>query len=137
MAKKVSKLSGAGKSPAKPASFEDMIGGHSSEIQATANRLRALVREVLPEADENIYGGAKTGIALYSIGGPNKVICGIQPSDGACLLYIHNITELTHPDLKLEGKGGNNRHVKFNSAGEIKLEPVKWLLGEGKRLCKP
>jgi hypothetical protein len=116
--------------------FAEMSAKHGGSIQAIADRLHALVREVLPDASELIYGSEKVGIALYSIGGPSKVICGIQFQEDGCLLYIHNAVGLTHPDLILEGRGGDTRHVKFASLDEIKIEPVKWLIGEGKRLAE-
>lgn len=132
--KSSSRKDSAKKAPVKPENFEDLIARHSDEVQAVANRLRDLVREVLPEADENIYGGEKVGMALYSIGGADNLVCGIGLGSYYCLLFVHNINELTHPELRLEGRGKSNRHIKFFEVEEIDPRSVKWLIGEANRL---
>src|SRR5262245_26000912 len=71
-------------------SFAEMSARYNSSMRDIADRLRALVRDVLPEAEELIYWGEKVGIALYSIGGASQVICGVQIQEDGCLLYIHN-----------------------------------------------
>ena len=84
-------------------------------VAAVARRLRAIVREELPEADENLYGGKAVQTVLYSLGGTNNVVCGFQPSGkGYCIFYLHHITAEDSSVFKLEGKGGGNRHVKFS-----------------------
>lgn len=97
-------------------------------IAATARRLRELVVRFEPEAVENVYGGAKVGIALYSIGAPHKVLCGIQPGRGQCLLYVHYVTEVDAPHLRLEGTGKNNRHLKFSAPPDVDTKAVGALL---------
>lgn len=118
------------KSKAAPAkrTFDDMIAPQPPEVQETARALRALVLEAAPGADEGIYGGAKVGISLYSLGHSNNVLCGVQPAGGKVLFYVHHVKEEDSAELKLEGKGGENRHVKFHSPDEVRREPVLALL---------
>lgn len=113
--------------------FEDLLDGASPQAAQTARRLREVVREVLPGYDENIYGGAKTSIALYSHGGPNRVLCGIQSSGDDCLFYIHHAFHLSHPEIQFDGKGKHARHIRYASPAEVRREPLAWLLHEAQR----
>lgn len=115
--------------PTKPTTFEALIAPFSADVQAIAERLRGLIGEGLPEAAENIYGGAKVGNALYSIGDPNHVICGIQPDADLCRLYVHNVHNLKHPEFKIEGSGKHARHVKVRGVDEPSAKALKWLVG--------
>lgn len=138
MAKRAAKPSGA---PAAPApvvpptkaplgsrTFKDLVASQEPLIAATAKRLRELVLRLEPHANENIYGAGKMGIALYSVGAPNQVLCGIQPSRSNCLLYIHHVTEADAPELSLQGGGKNNRHLKFTAPPEVDAKALGALL---------
>jgi len=142
MAKRAAKLSVTADAPAVPQgsalsparaplrgkTFKDLVASQEPLIAATAKRLRELVLRVEPHANENIYGAAKMGIALYTLGAPNHVLCGIQPSRSSCLLYIHNVTEADAPELSLQGAGKNNRHLKFNAPPEVDAKALSALL---------
>ena len=97
-------------------------------MAATAKRLRELVLRLEPHAIENIYGAGKMGIALYSLGAPNRVLCSIQPSRSHCMLYIHHVTEADAPELPLQGGGKNNRHLKFGAPPEVDAKALAALL---------
>ncbi len=112
----------------KPTTFDELIAPYSTDVQAIAGWLRGLIQEALPDAAENIYGGAKIGNALYSIGDASHVICGIQPAADLCRLFIHNVHNVKHPELKIEGSGKNARHVKVREVGKPSAEALKWLL---------
>ena len=118
----------AAKAPLRARSFTDLVAGQEPVIAATAKRLRELITRLEPDAIEHVYGGAKIGIALYSIGAPNKVLCGIQPARGQCLLYVHHVTEADAPELRLQGAGKNNRHLKFTAPPEIDAKAIGALL---------
>jgi hypothetical protein len=75
-----------------------------------------------------VYGGAKVGIALYSIEGTTNVLYGIQPREDGCLLYVHYVTEKDSSTLKLQGKGNGNRHVKFGLKDRVPDVAVRNLL---------
>lgn len=112
----------------RPQTFADVLAPHTSDVQRLAERLRDVVRSALPDARENIHGGAKVGMALYSLENENDVVCAIQPAADRCMLYIHRVSADDSPDLRLEGKGKSNRHIKFRSADEIDPAPIRALL---------
>lgn len=99
--------------------FAMLIKAHPLAIRRIAAHLRRLIFETSPEVVEGIYGGAKVGIALYSIGASTSVLYGIQPRGDGCLLYVHNVTEKDSSVLRLQGKGGHNRHVKFGPKDRV------------------
>ena len=116
------------KAPLRGKSFKDLVASQEPLIAATAKRLRELVLRVEPHASENIYGAGKMGIALYSVGAPNHVLCGIQPNRSSCLLYVHNVTESDAPELPLQGAGKNNRHLRFGAPPEVDAKGLAALL---------
>jgi hypothetical protein len=75
--------------------------------------LEALVDKTLPEATGNAYGGAKVRLKLFSIGGSQHVVCGVQPRDGACLFYLHHIRPEDSKVLTIEGQGKHALHVRL------------------------
>jgi hypothetical protein len=118
--------------------FDDVIRPHPKKTQAMAKRLRKLVLKALANPEEQIVGGAKVGLALYTDGETNSVMCGVHPSGDKCLLYVHHIADLKHPRLKLEGEGKRARHIKFHSIKDIKDEDVRFVLSEvEKRALRP
>ena len=95
--------------------FEEMLADKPDDLAALSRNLRQLVQEELPDTEENVYGGKAVQTVLYSIGGTNHVVCGFQPSDkGYCIFYLHHLLPEDSDELKLEGKGGGNRHVKVS-----------------------
>jgi hypothetical protein len=84
-----------------------------------AVRLHEIASRTYPDASINVYGGAKSAIALFSIGGSTKVLCGIQPRPNDCLLFIHHVLPEDSTQLTLEGKGGTNRHIKIATLDAI------------------
>jgi len=115
-------------SAARPRTFNDLIKPHAGPVRAIAKRLRRVVYATLPDAQEAIYGGSKVGLALYSLGKGARVLCGIQPGEGKCLLYVHNVTEKDSSELRLEGKGRSNRHVKLVSLEGGQEKAIRALL---------
>lgn len=105
-----------------PTSFSGLLAPLPKDIREVATRLRSIVKTVIPEADEAVSGGAKMGMALYSIEGANNVICGIQPTEDMCKLYFHGWEHLKTAGYRLEGSGKNARHIKIRSSKE--LEPA-------------
>lgn len=61
------------------------------------------------------------GMALYSVNGPDNVICGIQPTQNMCKLFFHGWEQLEEAGYRLEGSGKHARHIKVRSSQE--LEP--------------
>lgn len=97
-----------------PRTFEDIVAPHPPSVRATAAWLRALILECFPQVDEGIHGGAKMGMALYSVGSPDAVALGLQPGPRVVKLYIHDPELLETSAFELEGRGKHMRHVKFD-----------------------
>lgn len=120
------------KSTGKTGTFEELFSGASPEVRAIAERLRAIVYEVLPNATELVYtGGWK--IALFRE--PTEV-CGIQPAGDRCNFYLTHGAHLDDPDGLLEGTGKSIRHVKVRSADAIPAEGIQRLIRQGKKTAR-
>lgn len=113
---------------ATDATFNDMLKPLPEPIRSAALELRRIIRVAIPDADEGIYGGPKIGMALYSIAGPNNVICGIQPTGTNCKLFFHGWEALVANGYKLEGSGKHARHVKLCSPSDIDAAEVTRML---------
>lgn len=110
-------------------SEKDFEACFSREALPMAIKLRSIVREVFPKAEEGYYGGAKVKLVLYSQGGQNNVLCGIQEGkDNSCLLYVHHLDKIEHERLKFTGKGKHAKQVRFESPEVIIVEDIEWLL---------
>ena len=93
-------------------------------------KLRELILLFFSDIEESIIGGGKVKLALYSRGGKNNLLCGIQEGkNDSCMLYVHHLLEISHERLKLGGKGKHSRQIKFNREEEINEEDIKWLFG--------
>jgi hypothetical protein len=108
--------------------FDGMLASASESVRQTAVCLREVVFSTLVGAVESIYGGGKVGIALYSVGGTNRVICGIQPSRSHCLFYLHRVEAEDVSELKLSGKGKHARHIEFAASRDIPDQIIRCLL---------
>lgn len=111
-----------------PTTFEELIKPLPEEIKNITSRLQEIIMDTLPGVDENISGGNKMGMALYSFGNPNNVICGIQPTETMCKLFFHGWKELKKRGFKLEGSGKNARHVKLRTESEFQSEIIVEML---------
>ncbi|WP_435625347.1 hypothetical protein [Flagellimonas sp.] len=94
-------------------------------------KLRQLVLSSFSNLEESVIGGAKVKLALYSRGGKNNVLCGIQKgTDDTCMLYVHHVDSISHDRLKFSGSGKHAKRIKFVDIGEILPEDIKWLLSK-------
>lgn len=109
-------------------SFDDILKRLPDSIRSIALELRRVIRAALPEADEGIHGGAKIGMALYSLAGPNNVVCGIQPTASACNLFFHGWASLVEHGYRLEGTGKNARHIKLRTLRDVDAADVVRML---------
>lgn len=107
-----------------PTSFSELLQPLPADVREVATRLRAIVQASVPDADEAVSGGAKMGMALYSIDGANNVICGIQPTEKMCRLFFHGWKQLEESGYRLEGSGRNARHIKLRSSEELDPDAV-------------
>lgn len=122
----------ARKTTARLGTFEELVGGYAPEVRAIARRLRRLVREELPQAEETVYLGWRS--AMYRDG---REVCGIQPLRGGyCNLYFMRGAELADPNGLLEGTGKGMRHVKVRALAGLSVGPIQELIRAAHRLAQ-
>ena len=107
--------------------FDDLLTAAGAEPARTALRLREIVRGIMPDSSESVYGSARSPVALY--GTPQgAVVCGIQPSGARCLFYLHRVGDDDVPELKLQGKGKHARQLAFENADVVPPEVIARLI---------
>lgn len=111
-----------------PTTFKELTKPLPEEIQNIASHLQKVIMDTLPDVDENVSGGKKMGMALYSFDNPNNVICGFQPTQSMCKLFFHGWKELNKQGFKLEGSGKNARHIKLRKESELQPEVIEEML---------
>jgi hypothetical protein len=107
-----------------PTTFADLIAPFPADVRESAASLRSLIFEAMPDANEHVSGGLRFGTALYSLGRPTNVACGLQPTATHCKLYLHHVRPGEVANLRLEGSGKNTRHVKVTSPAEARQAEV-------------
>ena len=111
-----------------PGDFDELVEPFPEDVRETACELRRLIQRALPDADENVYGGLKVANVLYSIGRDTNVICGIQPADTHCKLYLHHVKPGDVAGVKVEGSGKNARHVKVAGLAAAQAPEIRSVL---------
>jgi len=110
--------------------FINMFTEDSKALQMGL-KLRELIFAFFSNIEESIAGGAKVKLALYSRGGKNQVICGIQEGSGdTCMLYVHHLDSISHERLKFSGKGKQAKRIQFTDENEIYPEDIQWLFSK-------
>jgi hypothetical protein len=117
-------------------SLEDQVGGLVADadpsVAAIAQRVRALVRAVLPGAIEMVDRPARL-IGYGRDRGYKGLICGIALQSSWVNLMFSKGTELPDPDRLLEGTGKRARHVKLRSIADVDRPGVRALIVEAGR----
>ena len=92
-----------------------------------AGRLRRLVRETVPDAEERAYTGWHAlGYRTREAG----YFAGIFPRDDHCDLLFEHGASLLDADAVLEGEGTQTRHIRIYDEDEIPVEAATRLLRE-------
>jgi hypothetical protein len=107
-----------------PTTFTELVAPFPADIQSIASALREVIVNLLPDADEIVYGGLRMANVLYSRGDSTNVVCGLQPTASHCKLYLHHVMPGDVPDLRIEGSGRNVRHVKVTSVDQARSTGV-------------
>ncbi len=112
--------------------WPELIEKYPADVQAVAKRLRAIVRDVLPRAEEAVWTGGWR-VALYRDG---SEICGIGPmKQGYVNFYFTRGADLDDPHGLLEGNGKGIRHVKVRPGQLPPTAALKRLIRAGKALA--
>ncbi len=93
--------------------FNAILEGKPEQLKKIAMQLKGLALRVDKLVVETVYGGSKSKVALYSKGGANNVLFGIQLTEKHCILYLHYTETADTMSLKLEGEGKHAKHVKL------------------------
>ena len=115
--------------PTSEETFERVLRGNAPEVQAIAEKVRALVFERMPDAVEWIdlgnglgaYGTEKKMSALLFAIIPHKSHVNLQFADGV---------DLEDPDGLVEGTGKRIRHVKFRSLADVERASARRLVDQ-------
>ncbi len=126
------KTTKAAKAGAGNGTFEQLIGQYSPDVQALAIRLREIIYEVFPKADEKVWA---TGwkVARYAAG---EELAAIGPLKNYVNLYFAQGAHLSNPGNLLEGTGKDIRHIKVKSLAGIPVAAIKKLLKEAQQYAK-
>jgi hypothetical protein len=107
--------------------IRDFLAPCSPEVRSLALKSRALVLEIIPDAQEQIDAPAK----LLGYGfGPKyaDTICVILLAKAWVSLGFYRATELPDPGHLLEGTGKVHRHVKLKAEKDVDSPALRALL---------
>jgi hypothetical protein len=111
----------------RPEGLDVLLADHSPSIRATAERLRELIAEVVPDAQESVdlpdhllaYGWSRRMRDLILAVAPHTAHVNLQLADGA---------QLADPQGIVEGTGKRIRHVKCRSVADVDRPAVRALI---------
>ena len=106
---------------------DDLLAGYSPEVRDLARQARALVREVMPEAREQVDPSAKS--IAYSLGGKMAdTVCVIMPMQAGVNLGFYGGNTLPDPAGLLTGTGKRHRHVRLTTPADVQAPALRALL---------
>jgi len=97
-------------------SVEDILVDHSPEIRKIVGRLRAIIRDTVPEAAEAAHSVWHSINYTHPRGG---YFCGVFPLQERVDLAFEFGVLLPDPDGLLEGAGKQVRYLRFRQDGDI------------------
>ena len=106
--------------------FEELLVNNKPEAKQLARDVRALIRRLLPKAQEKIYRG--WGVVDYGFGEFGRGFLSIGPQKGYVNLYFMNGVDLPDPTGLLEGTGKRLRHVKIHEPEDLKKKALQALI---------
>ncbi|MDQ2809472.1 MAG: DUF1801 domain-containing protein [Chloroflexota bacterium] len=103
------------------------LAAYSPNVAATALAVRALVRELLPSAQEKVYLGWH---AIWIGTGPKMAdqLFVISPLTGRVNLNIRDAVRLPDPAGLLRGTGKAMRHIKLTQPDQVATPAVRALI---------
>jgi hypothetical protein len=113
----------------------DCLSNYSPEVRKLATRLRSLIKECVPAADEQ--PDPATRINGYGFGlGYKGLICTIILSKFQIKLGFYRGAELPDPEGLLTGKGKVHKHVVIGDEDELSNPALRRLLLEAASAAK-
>ena len=101
---------------------EDLLRDHSTEVRALAERIRALVLDAVPVAEERIYAGWQAIGFLHPISG---YFCGIFPGRDLVKLGFEHGVELPDAQGLLVGNGKQVRYVQLRPDAPLPVAALR------------
>ena len=108
--------------------FEDILAMASPELRPVCVALRKLIASLDKDVVEIVWLNQK--IASYGVG-PKKMsehYAYIAVQGSHVNLGLYHGTSLADPNLLLEGKGKELRHIKFRAASAVKSKAITDLI---------
>lgn len=96
-----------------PTTFAALLSPYPADVRAIAEWLRDELLKEFPQLQEHVSGGLRSGTALYSVGGLDRVAVGMQPGDGFVKFFLHDHSLIPAGRFRLEGAGKHSRHIKL------------------------
>jgi hypothetical protein len=107
--------------------LEPFLAPYNPEVRALALKLRALIREVMPDAIEQLDPPAH--LIGYGLNRSYKgLICGITLHKAYINLMFARGTDLPDPEGLLVGTGKRARHVTIRQEAELGNPAIRTLL---------
>jgi hypothetical protein len=104
-----------------------LLADHTPDVQAIARRLRVLVREELPEVDEQVDFGNRL-VAFGRSMRMTDLLFAVIPHRRHVNLQLATGAELADPTGIVEGTGKRIRHVKCRSLEDVDRPAVRELV---------
>lgn len=96
----------------------DFLADSAPDVRTLALEIRALVRRLVPDAQEDVRPGWRS-IGYSHDGTLKSSVCAIIPHRAHVNVQFLQGTELDDPAGRLEGTGKRGRHVKVRSEDDI------------------
>ena len=123
----ICRRAGGGKIRDVPDEFGSLLAGHSEVVRVVAARLRAHVRGLAPDVQENVKPGWKVVWYGFSPKMADQFAVLMPTRHHVGLGFAHG-NELPDPGGRLEGTGKRMRHVKVRTPDEADAPEVLALL---------
>lgn len=107
--------------------IEELLSQYTQSVQDMAFKLRTIIQEVIPEANERVDTSYQ---AIRYSGGEkmNDTVVYIAAFKDSVNLGFYKGTSLSDPNKLLRGTGKNLRHIKFKTGDTIDSEGLRTLL---------
>jgi len=106
---------------------EQFLSTYPADVQALALKTRALVKEIVPDAQERVYEAYKT-IGYGSGTKMDAMFCYIAPMKDRINLGFYRGVVLPDTEGLLEGTGKLLRHVKVRSMADVEKPALRQLI---------
>jgi hypothetical protein len=114
----------------KEAAIAKLLAPYSPAVQDLTRHVRAMVRGIVPDADEEIDAAAKMLVETFIPGTYKGAILAIVPQKNYVNIIFSKGVELLEVDSRglLEGTGKLARHIKIRSPEQVDDPAVRTVI---------